>query len=234
MERFLQLAAQHNIRVANCTTPAQYFHLLRLQALRADRRPLIIMTPKSLLRHPQARSTSDDLSAGRFRPVLPDEAVGDDADVRRAVLCTGKMYYDLTGSDLREEHPETALIRVERLYPFPGEQIGGALSALEGLEEVVWAQEEPENMGAWRYLRPRLEGLLEGADALGSGEVGLRYAGRPAMASPAEGFHSQHEANQERIVREVFGEDPGEVDASGASTSREQRRADADPAAGGD
>ncbi|MDP2498269.1 MAG: 2-oxoglutarate dehydrogenase E1 component [Candidatus Palauibacterales bacterium] len=234
MERFLQLAAQHNIRVANCTTPAQYFHLLRLQALRPDRRPLIIMTPKSLLRHPQARSTSDDLSEGRFRPVLPDGAVGDDADVRRAVLCTGKMYYDLTGSDLREEHPETALIRVERLYPFPGEEIGAALSALEGLEDVVWAQEEPENMGAWRYLRPRLEGLLEGSDAIGTGEVGLRYAGRPAMASPAEGFHSQHEANQERIVREAFGEDPGEVHPSGASKSGEQRRADADPAAGAD
>ncbi len=221
LERFLQLAAQHNIRVANCTTPAQYFHLLRLQALRPDRRPLIIMTPKSLLRHPQARSTSEDLSEGRFRAVLPDENAGSGGDgsaagdgVRRAVLCTGKMYYDLTGSDLREEHPETALIRVERLYPFPSEEIGRALSALDGLEEVVWAQEEPENMGAWRYLRPRLEALLResdgrggGSDAIGSGGVPLRYVGRPAMASPAEGFHSRHEANQERIVREALGEE---------------------------
>ena len=222
LERFLQLAAEHNIRVANCTTPAQYFHLLRLQALRQDRRPLIVMTPKSLLRHPKARSTAEELSGGAFRAVLPD-AERDASEVRRAVLCTGKMYYDLLGSDLREEHPETALIRVERLYPFPGEELEEALSATEGLEEVVWAQEEPENMGAWRYLRPKLEGL----DVVASGDVPLRYAGRPAMASPAEGFHSLHEENQARIVREAFGEE-------GAGPEGPRSREDADPAAGAD
>jgi len=227
LERFLQLAARHNIRVANCTTPAQYFHLLRLQALRPDRRPLIVMTPKSLLRHPEARSTAGELSEGAFRAVLPDDDRGA-SDVRRAVLCTGKMYYDLLGSDLREEQPETALIRVERLYPFPGEELEEALSALDELEEVVWAQEEPENMGAWRYLRPKLEGLeAVGRDGVG---VPLRYAGRPAMASPAEGFHSLHEENQARIVREAFGEEPDEGGGAEGTRSRQG----ADPAAGAD
>jgi 2-oxoglutarate dehydrogenase E1 component len=204
-ERFLQLAAEENIRVANCSTPAQYFHLLRLQALREDRRPLVIFTPKSLLRHPRARSRAEELAAGGFQPVLPDpersgsEGGGGDA-VRRAVLCTGKVYYDLVTSDLREEADDVALIRVERAYPFPEEELAEALADHPELEEVAWVQEEPENMGWWSFLRPRLRELLAGRDD----GIPLEYVGRSAMASPAEGFASAHAEEQERIVREAL------------------------------
>ncbi len=194
-ERYLQLCAEGNLRVAYPTTPAQHFHLLRLQALRPDRRPLVVMTPKSLLRHPRARSPLSELAGGGFRPVIGDPERGD-AD--RVLLCSGKVYYDLVGSDDREEHPETAVLRVERLYPFPGEELERVLDAHGSPDRVAWVQEEPRNMGAWRHVEPYLRELLPDA-------ADLRYVGRRPMASPAEGYKREHEEEQLRIVREAFG-----------------------------
>jgi 2-oxoglutarate dehydrogenase E1 component len=189
LERFLQACAEDNLRVANCTTPAQYFHLLRLQALDPVRRPLIVVTPKSLLRHPLAASTFDDLTRGTFRAVIADAA--DPARVTRIVLCSGKLYYDLSGAAAAAVKERIALVRVERLYPFPREELRAIFEQYPGAE-VVWTQEEPRNMGAWTWLEPRLRDITETAPA---------YIGRPERASPAEGYAVDHEQEQNRIVR---------------------------------
>jgi 2-oxoglutarate dehydrogenase E1 component len=192
MERFLQLAAQENIRLANCTTAAQYFHLLRRQALDASGRPLIVMTPKGLLRLKQASSTLAELAEGSFRPVL-DEHRADHESVRRLVVCSGKLYYDIVGHEQRGGAEDVAVARLEQLYPFPTEAAGELVSAYPRLDELVWAQEEPQNMGAWRAIRHRLEEVLpEG--------VSLRYVGRPWRASPSEGYPTAHLVEQNRIV----------------------------------
>ncbi|MGB5525980.1 MAG: 2-oxoglutarate dehydrogenase E1 component, partial [Gemmatimonadota bacterium] len=197
LERFLELAAQDNIRVANCTTPAQYFHLLRLQALRPARRPLVVMTPKSLLRHPRARSGISDLASG-FEPLLPATGAGrSPSAVRRLLLCSGKIYYDLMGADGWESASTVDLARVEMLYPFPGEELAGLIGRYPALEEIVWVQEEPENMGAWRTSAPQLR------DLAGEG-IKVRFIGRPASASPAEGYAAAHAAQQARIVEEAL------------------------------
>jgi 2-oxoglutarate dehydrogenase E1 component len=193
LERFLQLGAEDNIRVAYPTTPAQHFHLLRNQVLREARRPLVLMTPKSLLRHPSARSPLEELAGGGFRPVL-EEPGRDPAGTRRLLLCSGKVFYDLAESEGRGEAGDVAVVRLERLYPFPREEVRRTLEA-HGPAEVTWVQEEPRNMGAWRHVRPYLRDLA-GADP--------GYAGRPAMASPAEGYHDEHEEEQARIVRDAF------------------------------
>ncbi|HEV3056440.1 MAG TPA: multifunctional oxoglutarate decarboxylase/oxoglutarate dehydrogenase thiamine pyrophosphate-binding subunit/dihydrolipoyllysine-residue succinyltransferase subunit, partial [Solirubrobacteraceae bacterium] len=172
LERFLQLAAEGNIRIANCTTPAQYFHLLRRQARIAKQRPLVVMTPKSLLRLPQATSHLEDLAEGRFRPVLADPSVADPSVVTRLVLCSGKIYYDLAGHESRAANPTVAIGRVELLYPFPQSEILELVAAYPSLKEVVWVQEEPRNMGARAYMSPRLLQVL--ADELEFG-----YIGRP-------------------------------------------------------
>ena len=196
LERFLQLAAERNIRVANPTTPTQYFHLLRLQALRPARRPLVVMTPKSLLRHPKARSSIDELAAGRFRPLLVPEHVVPES-VWRLVLCSGKLCYDLIAAKASEEGSDrVAVVPLELLYPFPEAELRAALGAFPGLQEIVWAQEEPSNMGAWSYLRPRLIEL--------SGDLPVRYVGRASRASTAEGQREEHTEEQARIVREAL------------------------------
>jgi 2-oxoglutarate dehydrogenase E1 component len=196
LERFLQLAAQENIRIANPTTAAQYFHLVRRQALDAAARPLVVMTPKGLLRLKQAASTLADLAEGSFRPVLDDPAA-DKAEVRRLVLCSGKIYYDLAGHELREGARHVAIARIEQLYPFPVEAKAAVVDSYPNLAEVVWAQEEPQNMGPWRAIRHRLEeNLPEG--------VKLRYVGRPWRASPSEGYPTAHLREQDRIVREAL------------------------------
>ncbi len=201
MERFLQLAAENNMRVADCTTPAQYFHLLRMQALNEQRRPLVIFTPKSLLRHPKAVSRLDDLTSGAFQPVLDDAEAAERRDeITRVVLCTGKVYYDLTAGDEREKARNVAVIRVEQLYPFPEAELAEVLASYTNLKEIVWAQEEPRNMGAWRYMEPRLREL--------AGKTPVRYIGRPDRAAPAEGYLIRHEAQQARIVQEAFAEPP--------------------------
>jgi 2-oxoglutarate dehydrogenase E1 component len=192
MERFLQLAAQENIRIANCTTAAQYFHLLRRQALEASGRPLVVMTPKGLLRLKQASSTLAELAEGSFRPLLDDDGA-DHESVRRLVVCSGKLYYDIVGHEQRAGAEDVAVARLEQLYPFPTEAAGELLRAYRRLEELVWAQEEPQNMGAWRAIRHRLEEVLpEG--------VSLRYVGRPWRASPSEGYPTAHLVEQNRIV----------------------------------
>jgi 2-oxoglutarate decarboxylase len=194
LERFLALAAEGNIRVANLTTPAQYFHLLRRQARIAKQRPLVIMTPKSLLRLPQAASDIADLAEdSRFQPVLPEPGVQDE-QVTRLVLCTGKIYYDLVGHPDRQHNEAVAVGRVELLYPFPEGQILALIARYPNLREVVWTQEEPRNMGARAHMFPRLMQIL-------SRDVHFGYIGRPERASPGEGYPAAHAAEQSRIVR---------------------------------
>jgi 2-oxoglutarate dehydrogenase E1 component len=200
LERFLQLAAQDNIRVANCTTAGQFFHLLRRQALDATARPLVVMTPKGLLRLRQATSALEDLSTGSFRPVL-DEEVGDRNGVTRLVLCSGKLYYDIAGHDLRGSAATTAVARIELLYPFPLEAVSRLVESYPALREIVWAQEEPQNMGAWRSLRHRIEEAV----ARAPGVEQVAYAGRSWRASPSEGYPTLHQREQDRIVREALG-----------------------------
>ncbi len=196
LERFLALGAQENITVANTTTSGQYFHLLRRQALARNGRPLIVMTPKALLRLKQAAASLEVLSQGRFQHVLDDPGA-DHERVRRLVLCSGKVYYDIAGHEAREAAQHVAVARLEQLYPFPVEPITQLVSAYPRLEEVVWAQEEPQNMGAYRNIRHRLE------DALPAG-VPLRYVGRPWRASPSEGYPTAHLREQDRIAREAL------------------------------
>ncbi len=193
LERFLALAAEGNIRVANPTTPAQYFHLLRRQARIAKQRPLIVMTPKSLLRLPQATNTLADLAEGsRFHPVLAEAGI-DDAEVTRLILCTGKVYYDLVGHPDRASHPTLAVARVELLYPFPEGQILELMRRYPKLQEVVWVQEEPRNVGARAHMFPRLMQIMPH-------EIRFGFIGRPERASPGEGYPAAHIAEQNRIV----------------------------------
>jgi 2-oxoglutarate dehydrogenase E1 component len=194
LERFLQLAAQENIRVANCSTSGQYFHLLRRQALDAAGRPLVVMTPKGLLRLKQASSTLADLAEGSFRPVIDDPAADHEA-VTRLVFCSGKIYYDIVGHEQRAAAGNVAIARLEQLYPFPVDAYAEVVSAYPNLKEVVWAQEEPQNMGAWRTIRHRLE----------APRVPLTYVGRPWRASPSEGYPTAHLREQDRIVRAALG-----------------------------
>jgi 2-oxoglutarate dehydrogenase E1 component len=205
LERFLQLAAQENIRIANCTTAAQYFHLLRRQALDATARPLVVMTPKGLLRLKQASSTLEDLAGGEFQPVI-DDAQADKERVTRLVLCSGKVYYDIVGHEDHEQAGRVAVARLEQLYPFPVEQAARLLRSYPNLREVVWTQEEPQNMGAWRAIRHRLE------EAKPDG-VPLLYVGRPWRASPSEGYPTAHLREQDRIVRAALA--PSALSAAG-------------------
>jgi 2-oxoglutarate dehydrogenase E1 component len=191
LERFLQAAAENNIRVANCTTPAQHFHLLRCQALLPDRRPLIIMTPKSLLRHPRATSPVSELGSGGFRRVIADDTAAADS-VRRVVLCTGKIYYELAAARDEAGSDDVALVRVELLYPFPARELQETVATYSADAEIIWVQEEPQNMGAWTYMAPRLRSLT-------GREIG--YVGRPPRASPAEGYADAHDREQRRIVQ---------------------------------
>jgi 2-oxoglutarate dehydrogenase E1 component len=198
VERHLQMAAEGNIRVANCTTPAQYFHLLRRQAKWALKRPLIIMTPKKLLRLPAAGSSLADLAEGTFRPVLDDQSTnGRAATARSLVLCSGKVYYDLLEEAQKRGEERPPIARVEQLYPFPERDLRELFQRYPSLTEVVWTQEEPRNMGPWAFIEQHLSPILPPG-------VYLRYVGRPERASPAEGYSSAHVAEQERIVHEAL------------------------------
>ena len=201
LERFLQLCAEDNMRVVYPTTPAQYFHLLRLQAFSEPERPLVVMSPKSLLRHPRATSPVRDLVEGVFRKVIDDPAIEGKKDaeaVRRLVLCTGKVYYDLAGADERAQATDTAIVRVETLYPFPGDEVGALEGRYPNVETAIWTQEEPMNMGALTYMLPRLRGVLPDG-------VRLRHVSRPERASPAEGNPRNHAVTQRDIVRKALG-----------------------------
>jgi 2-oxoglutarate dehydrogenase E1 component len=198
LERFLQMCAENNMRVAYPSTPAQYFHILRRQALSALRRPLVLMQPKSLLRLPLAASHLSDLVSGTFRPVIDDPvAQNNPATVRRLVLCTGKIYYDLLAGieagHASREH--LAIVRLDELYPWPHEALAQVLDRYADIEEVVWTQEEPRNMGAWSFVSPRLRGAVGNA-------MTIRYIGRPERASPAEGYAAPHAEQQAKLVAE--------------------------------
>jgi len=199
-ERLLQASAGITLRVVNCTTAAQYFHLLRRQAalLRRDPLPLFVLTPKSLLRNPATASTPHELAEGRFRSVIDDmDAVRRANSIRRVVLCSGKVYVDLASSDRRRAAGDVALVRVEQLAPFPVVSLREVLDGYPSLRDVVWLQEEPENMGAWEFMRPLLEELI--AD-----RCPLRYIGRARSASPSEGSLAWHQLNQRAMIERAF------------------------------
>jgi 2-oxoglutarate dehydrogenase E1 component len=198
-ERFLQSAADANLRLANCTTAAQYFHLLRRQALalRTDPLPLVVLTPKSLLRHPGVFSAPIDFAEGRFQAVIDDpQASASRESIRRVVLCSGKVYLDLVTSEWRAAHPQIAVVRIEQLYPFPDDELAAVFDRYDRAE-VVWLQEEPANMGAWEFIRPLIEERLDGRRP-------LHYVGRPRSASPSEGSAAWHAINQRAIVEQAF------------------------------
>jgi multifunctional 2-oxoglutarate metabolism enzyme len=194
IERFIQLAAEGNIRLANPSTAAQYFHLLRRQAHIAKARPMVVFTPKGLLRLPRATSTLEDLTSGSFQFVLDDPRAQERKEtVERLVLCSGKIYYDIDAAPKREEVENVAIARAELLYPFAKEQLNELIASYPNLTEIVWVQEEPRNMGAWSVMQRRLPDLLpEGVE--------LGYVGRPPRASPGEGYAVAHTKEQERIV----------------------------------
>lgn len=207
LERFLSMTVDNNLRVANCTTAAQYFHLLRRQAalLRVDPLPLVVMTPKSLLRHPLTISPLAAFTDGGWQPVIDRQPVPGEQElppaetVRRMVLCSGKVYADLVSSELHAAHPETGKARVEQLAPFPTHEVRELLESYPDLEEVVWVQEEPENMGAWDFVRPYLEEITNGRWALGK-------VARPRSASPAEGSSNVHAYNQKQLIEQAYEE----------------------------
>ena len=207
IERFLQLCAENNMQVANCTTPAQYFHLLRRQMYggadrRGVRKPLIIFTPKSLLRHPRAVSPLHEFTAGTFREVLADDGAIRPDRVTRVLLCSGKIYYELLEAREKRQAGSVAIIRLEQLYPFPAESVRDALSRYPSSAEIFWVQEEPRNMGAWRFVEENMQSLL--ADPRRE----LRYAGRAASASTAAGSLKRHLEEQAEVIDQAFALQP--------------------------
>ncbi|HVZ21032.1 MAG TPA: 2-oxoglutarate dehydrogenase E1 component [Vicinamibacterales bacterium] len=202
-ERFLQSAADINLRLVNCTTAAQYFHLLRRQAalLRRDPLPLFVLTPKSLLRHPATASAPRDLAQGRFQSVIDDvDARARAKSITRVVLCSGKVYVDLVSSEGRAAATSVAIVRVEQLYPFPKVALAEVLAGYPAARDIVWLQEEPENMGAWEFMRPLLEDLI-------GDRATLRYVGRARSGSPSEGSAAWHQLNQKALVEQAFASD---------------------------
>ena len=223
LERFLQLAAEDNMRVANVTTAAQYFHLLRRQAglLTIDRRPLVLMTPKSLLRHPLAASPAADFITGTFQPVLDDPRRTDDPEaVTRLVLCSGKVAVELEGSELRDA-AQVAVARVEQLAPFQTTALRTVIERYRNIEEIYWVQEEPRNMGGWSFMESRLRALLGQLER----PLPIQYIGRPERASPAEGSPERHANEQARIVSGAF--------AGAGERSKASGRSNGAPAANG-
>ncbi|EGD58136.1 alpha-ketoglutarate decarboxylase [Novosphingobium nitrogenifigens DSM 19370] len=198
LERYLQLCAEDNIQVCNITTPANYFHVLRRQMQRPFRKPLIIMTPKSLLRHPMAKSTAEEfIGEGHFQRLLSDINGASDAETRKVILCSGKVVYDLFEARDQQGIKDVQIIRLEQLYPFPGEPLAARLARMPNLEEVVWCQEEPKNNGSWFFVEPLIEEALKAAKCK---VERARYAGRAASASPATGLAKRHAAEQAALV----------------------------------
>jgi len=194
IERFLQLCANNNMILANPSTPAQLFHLLRKQVKQSFRKPLVVFTPKSLLRHPECVSPSSALSEDQFHPILADSISVE--NVRRLLLCSGKVYYDLVAERTVRNDSTTAIVRIEQLYPFHGEQLRAIVAAYSDSTRYVWVQEEPENMGAWRYIKEELEILV--------GKISC--IARPADSSPAVGSHKIHQQQQKTLVEMAFTE----------------------------
>jgi 2-oxoglutarate dehydrogenase E1 component len=204
VERFLQTCAEDSMQVVNCTNPAQYFHVLRRQMRRSYRAPLVVFTPKSLLRHPKAAARVEDFVSGSFQEVIDDPIAAARADeVQRVIACTGKVYYDLIEERAKRfaghEH-EIAVVRVEQLYPWPEAQLSEIFGQYNRAEARVWCQEEPRNMGAWTFVRDRIQSII-------GEKVRLECAGRPEAASPAVGSPRIHRAQLQRFLDEAFGLD---------------------------
>lgn len=193
LERYLQLCAENNMQVCYPTTPSQYFHLLRRQVKQDAVRPLIVMTPKSLLRLPAASSSLDELTSGGFEPVIDDARITDKAAVKRVVICSGKVYYDLDAARSESASNDVAIVRLEQFYPFPSASIAETVASYANATEVVWTQEEPQNMGGWTFVEPRLTAVI------GDGRT-LKYVGRTPSASPATGSYAIHNLEQAELV----------------------------------
>lgn len=206
LERYLQLCAENNLQVCYPTTPAQYFHLLRRQVKQEIVRPLIVMTPKSLLRLPAASSTVEELTNGGFQPVIDDAKIKDKSKVKRIVVCSGKVYYDLDAGRTDSDDDRVAIVRLEQFYPFPKEKLQEIFASYPNATQLFWTQEEPRNMGGWVFVRSRFEEI--------KGNMTFRYVGRVASASPATGSYAVHNLEQEKIVNESLFEETDEVSAA--------------------
>jgi 2-oxoglutarate dehydrogenase E1 component len=196
-ERYLQLCAQHNMQVAVPTTPAQIFHLLRRQMIRYYRKPLIVMTPKSLLRHKEAVSSLAELAEGRFQNVIGEIEKIDPRKVRRVIVCSGKVYYELLAYRREQKIDHVAIVRLEQQYPFPHDDYKREIAKYATAKEVVWCQEEPQNQGAWYRLNAYMRADIDRKKV-------LAYAGRPVSASPAVGYAAKHNAEQRQLVEDAF------------------------------
>src|SRR5690554_1705253 len=201
LERFLQLCAEHNIQVCVPTTPSQVFHMLRRQVKRPLRKPLVAITPKSLLRHKEAISSLDDLTSGTFQTVLPEKEPSDPKKVTRVIMCSGKVYYDLLEKKKSDERDDVAIVRIEQLYPFPGDDLDEILGQYTKLKSAVWCQEEPMNQGAWYCSQHHMRHALQRHNP----KLHLEYAGREASAAPACGHMSVHIEEQKKLVNDAFG-----------------------------
>ncbi|MEO5989472.1 MAG: 2-oxoglutarate dehydrogenase E1 component, partial [Candidatus Eisenbacteria bacterium] len=212
LERFLELCADRNMQVCNPTTPAQVFHVLRRQLHRSFRKPLAIMSPKSLLRHKLAISAVADLEHGSFQTVI-DDAGADPARVRRVLLVSGKFHYTLLEARDAASRADVAIVRVEQLYPFPDTELSGVLARYPKAMDVRWVQEEPENMGAWRHLRTPLEGVLPNG-------ARLTRVSRPDASSPATGFYVMHQAQEKALLSEALDQGTATHEGAGGTTAR--------------
>jgi 2-oxoglutarate dehydrogenase E1 component len=198
LERYLQLCAETNIQVCQPTNPAQVFHLLRRQMIRTFRKPLVVMTPKSLLRHHEARSPLADLANGHFHTVLGETQDIDEAKVKRMVMCSGRVYYDLLAERKQRDLQDVAIVRFEQLYPFPHKAFAAELKRYPQLRDLVWCQDEPQNQGAWFFIQHHIHENLQEGQRLG-------YAGRPASASTAAGYFAKHAEQQKEMLAAAFG-----------------------------
>jgi 2-oxoglutarate dehydrogenase E1 component len=201
LERFLQLCAEQNIQVAHLTTPAQYFHILRRQMKRPFTKPLVLMTPKSMLRLEDAASKLEDFTTGGFREVIGDGTVANPKAVKRVIFSTGKVYYDLVKFRTEQNIGDTALVRIEQLYPLHHEAIQAEAKRYPNAARFIWCQEEPQNMGAWNFMMPRLR---ENIDAAGFSDRKLTYAGRKPSASPAVGSKGISDIEQKKLIEQAF------------------------------
>ncbi|MBT3265381.1 MAG: 2-oxoglutarate dehydrogenase E1 component, partial [Acidiferrobacteraceae bacterium] len=199
--RFLQLCGDNNMQVCIPTTPAQFFHMLRRQMIRLLRRPLIVMTPKSLLRHRASISPVSDLSQGAFHPVLDEVDALDRTAVKRIILCSGKVYFDLLEERTHRQQTDTAIIRIEQLYPFPQDHLETILNHYPNRHQVVWCQEEPRNQGSWHRIQNHLSRAV-------TSDQSLEYVSRQASAAPATGSYQQYLTEQKQLVSEALGAEP--------------------------
>jgi len=203
LERYLQLCAEDNMQVVVPSLPSQMFHLIRRQMLRPYRKPLIIMTPKSLLRHRDSTSKLDDLISHPFQLIIDDTNMTDASQIKKVVFCSGKVYFDLLQEQTKKNLLRTAVVRIEQLYPFPSIELEKIITQYSNAHDIVWCQEEPKNQGAWMFIQSLIEDELKGNQK-------LRYAGRQASAAPAVGYLKKHTMQQRHLVEEALSINEGE------------------------